>query len=151
MGSLTLRASIGLLLLLQFVDDLVQLAEARVPELAVRLEPRRLFLQPAPAEPAGAHAPDLLRGDEPRLLQDADVLLHARQGHVERLGEVRNRSVCSPELLQNAASGGVGECGERGIEAGPVILNHIVQYTTHGLAVMAGPPRLTACRSHVPV
>ena len=32
----------------------------------------------APAELAGPHAPDLLRGDEPRLLQDADVLLHAR-------------------------------------------------------------------------
>src|SRR5918995_1263844 len=115
----------------RFFMGLVHLVEARVPELAVLLEPRRLFLQPAPAELAGAHAPDLLRGDEPRLLQDADVLLDARQGHVELLGEVRNRSVCSPEVLQNAASGGVGECGERRIEAGLVILNHMVQYTTH--------------------
>ena len=97
------------------------------PALAVPLDPCRLFVQPAQAELAGPHAPDLRRGDEPRLLQDADVLLHARQGHVELLGEVRNRSVCSPELLQNAASGGVGECGERGIEAGLVILNHTVQ------------------------
>src|ERR671924_2179430 len=35
MGSLSFLASIGLLLLFQFFDDLVQLAEARVPQLAV--------------------------------------------------------------------------------------------------------------------
>ncbi len=92
------------------------------------LDPCRLFLQPARAELAGPHAPDLLRGDEPRLLQDADVLLHAREGHVELLGKVRDRSVCTSELLQNAAPGGVRERGERGIEAGLRILNHVVQY-----------------------
>ena len=32
-------------------------------------------------------------------------------------------------MLENAASGGVRERGERGIEAGPAILNHKVQYT----------------------
>src|SRR5262245_57191199 len=44
MGSLSFRAFIGLLLLFQLFDDPVQLAEARVPELAVALEPGRLFL-----------------------------------------------------------------------------------------------------------
>src|SRR5512134_3440757 len=77
-GSLSLLASIDLLLPFQFLDNLVQLVEACVPELAVSLEPCRLFLQSAQAELAGPHAPDLLRGDEPRLLQDADMLLHAR-------------------------------------------------------------------------
>ena len=94
------------------------------------------------AELAGPHAPHLLSGDEPRLLQDADMLLHAREGHVELFGKVGDRSVCSPELLQNAASGGVRERGERGIEAGPGILNHMVQYITHGLAAYKG--RLSA-------
>src|SRR5687768_2608993 len=89
-GSLSLLPSIGLLLPFQFLNDLVQLVEARVPELAVFLDPCRLFLQSAQAELAGPHASDLLRGDEPRLLQDADVLLHARQGHVELLGKVRD-------------------------------------------------------------
>src|ERR1700722_6034088 len=129
-GSLFLFASIDFLLLFQFLNNLVQLVETCVPELAVPLDPCRLFLQPAQAELAGPHAPDLLRGDEPRLLQDADMLLHAREGHVELLGKVRDRSVCAPELLQNAASGGVRERGERGIEAGPGILNHVVQYVT---------------------
>src|SRR4029453_14210273 len=81
-GSLSLPASIELLLPFQFLDNLVQLVEARVPKLAVPLDPCRLFLQSAQAELAGPHAPDLLRGDEPRLFQDADVFLHAREGHV---------------------------------------------------------------------
>ncbi len=37
---------------------------------------------------------------------------------MERLGKGRDRSVCTPELLQNAASGGVRERAERGIEVG---------------------------------
>src|SRR5215510_477832 len=52
-GSLPLLASIGFLLPFQFFDNLVQLDEACVPELAVALEPRRLFLQSARAELAG--------------------------------------------------------------------------------------------------
>src|SRR6201996_3956892 len=127
-GSLSLLASIDHLLPFQFLDNLVQFVEACVPELAVPLDPCRLFLQSAQDELAGPHAPDLLRGDEPRLLQDADMLLHARQRHVELLGKVRDRSVCTPELLQNAASGGVRERAERGIDAGAGILNHMVQY-----------------------
>src|ERR1700722_15237285 len=82
-------ASIGLLLPFQFLDNLVQLIEACVPELAVPLDPRRLFLQSAQAELASPHTPNLLRGDEPCLLQDADMLLHAREGHPELLSKLR--------------------------------------------------------------
>src|SRR4030095_3453825 len=95
------------------------------------------------------HAPDLLRGDEPGLLQDADVLLHAREGHVEPLGKVRDRSVGTSELLQNAASGGIRDRGERGIEAGSHILNHSVQYVTHGRAVCKGTPSARALTTAV--
>src|SRR6185295_17066976 len=123
-GSLSLLASIGFLLPFEFFDNFVQLVEACVPELAVPLDPCRLFFQSVQAELAGPHAPDLLRGDKPRLLQDGDMFLHAREGHVELPGKVRDRSVCTPELLQDATSGGVRERGERGIEAGPSILNH---------------------------
>src|SRR5262245_55676021 len=128
-GSLSLLASIDILLPFQCLDNLVQLAEARVPELAIPLDPGRLFFQSARPDRAGSHAPDLLRGDEPGLLQDADVLLHAREGHVEPLGKVRNRSVGTPKLLHDAAAGGVRERGERGVEAGCRILNHSVQYS----------------------
>src|SRR5262249_10475377 len=90
LGSLSLLASIDLLLPLQFLDNLVPPVEACVPELAVPLDPCRLFLEAARAELAGPHAPDLLRGDEPRPLQDADMLLHAGESHLELFGKVRN-------------------------------------------------------------
>src|SRR5580658_3019830 len=130
--SLSFPASIDLLLPFQLFNNPVQRVEACVPELAVALDPCRLFLQPAGAEAAGPHAPDLLRRDEPRLFQDANMLLHAREGHFEFLGKVRDRSICTPELLQNATSGGIGERGERDIESCLAILNHVVQYLTHG-------------------
>src|SRR3954453_14979366 len=56
------------------------------------------------------------------------MLLHAREGHVEVLGKLRDRSVRTSELLQNPAPGGVRERGERGIDAGCRMLNHTVQY-----------------------
>jgi len=51
---------------------------------------------------------------------------------MEPLGEGCDRSVRTPELLQNAASGGVRERAERGIEVGAAILNHTVQYNNIG-------------------
>jgi hypothetical protein len=62
------------------------------------------------------------------------VLLHARERHVELLGKVRDRSVASSELLQNATPRGVRERGERSIELGRYILNHLVQYITQAFA-----------------
>src|SRR5262247_721089 len=146
-ASLSLLASIDLLPPCQLLDNLVQLVEARVPELAIPLDPGRLFLQSARAELAGPHAPDLLRADEPGLLQDADVLLHAREGHVELLGKVRDRSVGTSELLQNAASGGIRERGEGVIETAPSILNHAVQYTRHGAACKGRSDQVGRVRS----
>src|SRR5678816_1123502 len=67
-SSLSLLASIDLLLLFQLFDNLVQLVEACVPELAVPLDPRRLVFQPERPQLAGPHATDLLRGDETGLL-----------------------------------------------------------------------------------
>src|SRR5579862_3571617 len=139
-GSFSLLAFIDLLLPIQLLDNLVQIIEACVPELAVPFDPFRLLVQSSQAELAGPHPPDLRRGDEPCLLQDADVLLHAREGHVEPLSEVRDRSICTPELFQNAASGGDRECGERGIEPAVGILNHSVQYLTQGSAACKGNP-----------
>src|SRR3954471_22124604 len=128
MGSRPFPACTDLFLQFQVLDDLVQFVEARGPEPAVLLDPRRLFLQGAQVELASAHAPDLPRDNEPRLLQNADMLFHACEGHVELLGKLRDRSVVTSELLQNAAPGGVRERGERGIETGCHILNHVVQY-----------------------
>src|SRR5215510_3471162 len=117
-GSPCFLASIPLLLPFQFLDDLVQLAEPRVPELVIFLDPRRHFLQPARADPARANPADLLRDDEPGLLEDADVLLHARERHAELLGQIRDRGFRAPQLFQHAAAGDVRQRGEGRIEVG---------------------------------
>src|SRR5689334_20452203 len=52
-GSLFLPASIHLLLCFQFVDNFVQLIEARIPELTISLDPFRLFIESTHAELAG--------------------------------------------------------------------------------------------------
>src|ERR1700727_820931 len=57
-GSLSLLASIDLLLPFQFLDNLVQLVEACVREPAVPPDPCHLFVQSAQAELTGPHAPD---------------------------------------------------------------------------------------------
>ena len=49
---------------------------------------------------------------------------------MEPLGKGCDRSVRTPELLQNAASGRVRERAERGIEVGLAILSHMVQYSS---------------------
>src|ERR1700741_4759782 len=54
--SLSLFAPIDLLLPFQFLDNIVQLVEARGPELVVPLEPFGLFPQSAQTELAGPHA-----------------------------------------------------------------------------------------------
>src|SRR5262245_52934598 len=127
--SISLCSTIDFFLSFQCLDNRVQRLEPCAPEMVVSLDPRCRFLQSTHAERAGPHAPDLLRGDEARLFQDADVLLHSRERHVKLLGQIRDRRVCTAELLENAASRGVGECGEGGVEGGVGILNHVVQYT----------------------
>lgn len=67
-ASLSLFTSICVLLPFQLIDNNVQLVEARGPELAIPLDPCRLFLQSAQPELAGPHAPSLLGADEPRSL-----------------------------------------------------------------------------------
>src|SRR5690348_1594950 len=91
--SVVVRLFIGSFLCVQFLNDLVQRIEARGPELAVSLDPGRLFLKPAQTQLAGANPPDLFRGHQPGLLQHADMLLHAGKGHVELFGKLRDRGV----------------------------------------------------------
>src|SRR5215831_11980589 len=66
------------------------------------------------------------------------MFLHARKCHVELPGKGCDRSVRTPELLQNAAASGVRERAERGIEVGLAILSHLVQYTKMPEAMLQG-------------
>src|SRR5262249_45993724 len=127
-SSAALRVSIVLLLPSSLRDDLLQLVEPCIPDPALLLDPRRLVLEAARAEPAGPHPPDLLARDEADLLQHPDVLAHAGEGHVECLGQIRDRRVAASQPLQHATAGGVREGRERGIESTGGILNHLVHF-----------------------
>src|SRR5262249_17153905 len=131
-------SGIWLLLAFQVLDNLVQRVKPCAPELAVPLDPGGLFFQRAHAKPAGSDAPGLFSSDERCPLQHTNMLLHAREGHVELSGEFRDRSVGAAELLQHAAPGRVRQRGERKVEVGFVILNHIVQYSRSTCGVQEG-------------
>src|SRR5262249_14766369 len=133
-GLSSFPSGICLLLAFQVLDNLVQRVEACAPELAVPLHPGGLFFQRPPATTAGSDAPRFFSSDERCALQHANMLLHAREGHMELSGEVRDRSVGAGELFQHAAPCGVRQRGERSVEAGFVILNHMVQYIADRLA-----------------
>src|SRR3954462_1638034 len=111
-ASAAFRASIVPLLPSPLRDDLLQHVEPGVPQLALLLDPFRLFFESTRAKAARPHAPDLLGRDKFCLLQDADVLPHACQGHVESLGQIRDRCVASSEPLHDATPGGIGQCRE---------------------------------------
>jgi hypothetical protein len=53
---------------------------------------------------------------------------------VELLCKLRDRSIRTPELLQNAASSGVRERGKGGIKTNCRKLNHVVQFLARGSA-----------------
>src|SRR3569833_3676058 len=126
--SLARIASMGLFLLLELFNDLVQFFEARRPHLAVALDPGGFLLEAAAAEAAGANPPNLLGGHQTRLLVDADVLLHAGEGHVEALGELGDGGIGAAELLEHTATRCVRDGGERGVEtSGLLKLNHMVR------------------------
>jgi hypothetical protein len=75
-----------------------------------------------------AHASDFLGAHQAGLLEHADVLLHAGQGHVEAVGEVGDGRVAAREPFQHATAGGIGQRGEGGAEMRDIMLNHLVQY-----------------------
>jgi len=61
-SSLSLVASIDLLLPFQVLDDPVQRVEARVPELAMQLDPGRLFFESARAKAGTSEGMNLRAG-----------------------------------------------------------------------------------------
>ena len=115
---LFLRPS-GLLLPFEFVDDLVQLVEARVPELVV---PRRSTPSP-PRDGAG-------RSGSVRTRPTFSVVTSPACSStptcffmpVRVMSNLSARSVIeasrAAELLEDAAAGGVRQGGERGVEVG---------------------------------
>jgi len=88
---------------LHLLDDGVQLAEPGVPQPLVFLDPHRRVVETTRAQPAVPHAAHLLGRDEAGALEDAYVLTHARERHLEAGSEVGDGCIGVPELLYAAS------------------------------------------------
>ena len=62
------------------------------------------------------------------MLQHADVLLHAGERHLERVGELSDRRIFPGEPFENATPRRIGQGGEGRTDVLCGKLNHIVQY-----------------------
>ena len=82
----------------------------------MRLDPLGLRLEAAFPKLAGSHPSDLLRDDEPRPLENLDVLPHAGQRHLELIRETGDRRVRAAKVIDDPAAGRIGQRREREIE-----------------------------------
>src|SRR6185312_16623065 len=94
--------------------------------------------QPLPAYPVrgggqrpgdeliGADPPGLRRADDAGLLQDAQVLDHRRQRHVERPGQLADRRRTAGQPLDHGPPAAVAQCAEHPVELR--ILRHAPKY-----------------------
>jgi hypothetical protein len=92
-----------------------QAVKPRIPELLVTLQPRERGLQRTTLELTAHHAAGLLPLDEPRILQDAEMLDEARKRHAEWLGKLADRSAAMPELGEHGTPRGISERTEDSI------------------------------------
>ena len=92
-----------------------QAVKPRIPELLVTLQPRERGLQRTALELTAHHAAGLLSLDEPRILQNAEMLDESRKRHAEWLGQLADRAVAMPELGEHGTPRGIGERAEDGI------------------------------------
>jgi hypothetical protein len=60
--------------------------------------------------------------------ENAQMLGDGGEGEGERLGELGDGGFALGETGENGAAGGIGKGGERGVERGIGIVNHMVYY-----------------------
>src|SRR5258708_4101725 len=78
-------------------------------------------LGPGPVEPSGAGAP---LADQPRVLENSQVLRHSRAGHVEMRGDRPRRQLLVTNQPQDVSPSGLGYRPDRGIDWQPLASGH---------------------------
>src|SRR5207249_7688434 len=109
-------ASTCLPLLFQLVQIILQAVKALLPEAAVVLQPvGGVFERPCP-EPAGPPLCLATARDQTGALEHLEVLRDGGKAHLERAGQLRDRSLARGEARKDCAPRGIGEGGESGAE-----------------------------------
>jgi len=101
----------------EFLQKAVEPIEGGLPEFAVLFEPLTGFGEWGGGEAAGAALGVAVAGDEAGALEDFEVLGDGGLGHGEWLGQLVHRGFSQGEAGEDGAASGVGEGGERGVEA----------------------------------
>src|SRR5262249_3446244 len=131
------------------LEKLLQGVQPPIPELLVALDPRRRTLHRSRHEPAVVDPPVLLAGEQPGMLEDAQVLRDRGERDVERRRELayRRRGPLR-EVRNDGAARRVGQRAEGGVEGGGGgTINHMVNYITAGGAVKFRMGRAIAART----
>src|SRR5438045_7555491 len=92
---------------------LVEPVEALLPEDAVALHPLGCFPEPVRLEPRRAPLGVPTPRDEPRTLEDLEVLRDRRKRHVEGLRQLSDRRLTRGEAREDRPPGRIGDGRER--------------------------------------
>ena len=82
-------------------EEFAETIEASLPKRASLRDPLRSQVQACRLELARPHATDLLRTNDGRVFEHAEMLHHGRQCHIERLGQGTDRARAYSEPLDN--------------------------------------------------
>src|SRR5580704_16061038 len=99
--------SMLLLLALKLLEVIVQAVEALVPEAPVVIEPPGRVPERTRPEPAGPVLGVAAPRDEPRALEHLEVLRDGGEAHLERRGQLGDRSLALGEAGEDGAPRGV--------------------------------------------
>src|SRR5579862_2449080 len=91
---------------------MLQFVEFPCPEALVVAHPLRDFAQRRPPEFDEVLAADHLAPDEPRILEDLQVLGDGVERHLERLGDLGHALRALRQAIQDRPAGGVGDRAE---------------------------------------
>ncbi len=95
-----------------------QRIELRLPEAAGALDPRRGAFHRAGGEPAVVDAAINFALEQPRRLEDPQMLRDRRQRHPEGLGQLGHGRFAPREARQDGATRRVGQRSEGGVQDG---------------------------------
>jgi hypothetical protein len=113
---------------LRFGKVSFQGVELLFPELSALLDPCDGLAHRLRAQPAAVDAPFLVAVEQAGPFEDTQVPRDGRRRHLERRGQISDRSLAVREALQDAPPDRIGQSGEDGVERGGSILNHRVKY-----------------------
>lgn len=102
--------------MLKFVEQAIEALEVRLPHGAILLKPGAGLGEPLSLDPPRPPLRVLSGTDQPRALQDLQVLGDRGLAHRERRREFADGRVPAREPRKDGAPGGIGQREERGVE-----------------------------------